>query len=62
MRPKRSSFNSLADFLVWQIFEIFFMFQEIRKFELLYFSSDLGEICYGGNIGERTIETARASC
>ena len=29
---------------VWRIFEIFFMFREFRKFELLYFSSDLGEI------------------
>ena len=37
--------NALASIVqVWRIFEIFFMFQEFRKFELLYFSSDLGEI------------------
>ena len=37
--------NALASIVwVWRIFEIFFMFREFRKFELLYFSSDLGEI------------------
>ena len=41
--------NALASIVkVWRIFEIFFMFHEFQKFELLYFSSDLGEICYGG--------------
>ena len=41
--------NALASIVqVWRIFEIFFMFREFQKFELLYFSSDLGEICYGG--------------
>ena len=38
----------------WRIFEIFFTFRESRKFELLCFSSNLGETCYGGNIGQRT--------
>ena len=32
----------------WRIFEFFFIFQEFQNFELLYFSSDLGEIFYGG--------------
>ena len=45
--------NALASIVkVWRIFEIFFMFRESQKFELLYFSSDLGEIYYGGNIGK----------
>ena len=41
--------NALAPLVYfWRIFEIFFIFQECQKFELLYFSSDLDEICYGG--------------
>ena len=32
----------------WRIFEIFFIFQEFQNFELLYFSSNMSEICYGG--------------
>ena len=41
--------NALASMIkVWRIFEIFFTSQEFLKFELLYFSSDLRVICYGG--------------
>ena len=48
-RSNETMQNALASIVkVWRIFEIFFMFHEFQKFELLYFSSDLGEICYGG--------------
>ena len=47
--------NALASIVqLWRIFEIFFMFQEFQKFELLCFSSKLGEICDGGKIEQRT--------
>ena len=44
--------NALASIVFF--FEIFFMFHKSQKFELLCFLSDLGEICYGDNIGERS--------
>ena len=41
--------NALASMIkVWRIFEIFFTFHEFQKLELLYFSSDLGEIFLWG--------------
>ena len=41
--------NALASKVkVWRIFEIFLIFLVFRKFELLCFSSNMGEICYGG--------------
>ena len=39
----------------WRIFEKKFYVLESHKFGLMRFSSDLGKICYGGNIGQRSI-------
>ena len=47
--PNVTMKNALASLVqIWRILEIFFMFQEFRKFELLCFASNLSEICYGG--------------